>query len=84
MRWICVVQMDITQIRAFNLVTLPKVEHFNIDKSGGGKFTSTVDKFVEVTAPPGTFDKEGDLSLEVLIHKNIKYKNVNIFLLIPL
>ncbi|KAJ8306250.1 hypothetical protein KUTeg_016795 [Tegillarca granosa] len=66
MRWICVVQMDITQIRAFNLVTLPKVEHFTIDKSGGGKFTSKVDKFVKVSAPPGTFDKEGDLSLEVI------------------
>ncbi|XP_046581195.1 LOW QUALITY PROTEIN: uncharacterized protein LOC124288671 [Haliotis rubra] len=64
-QWFCYVKMNISNINAFLLVTLPKVEKFPITPAGG-VFTSSVDSMVEIKVLKETFIKSGTLTLEVI------------------
>ncbi|XP_067677725.1 uncharacterized protein [Haliotis asinina] len=64
-QWFCYVKMNISNINAFLLVTLPKVEKFPITPAGG-VFISSVDSMVEIKVLKETFIKSGSLTLEVI------------------
>ncbi|XP_033738069.1 uncharacterized protein LOC117325740 isoform X1 [Pecten maximus] len=65
-KWVCYTEVDITAMSAFCLVTVPRVETFNIPPEGT-TVTSDVDQFVQISVPPNTFDSpKSVISLEVM------------------
>ncbi|XP_076440346.1 LOW QUALITY PROTEIN: uncharacterized protein LOC143279908 [Babylonia areolata] len=64
-RWVCHVKMFVNDVRAFILVTQPRVERFSVTSSGGD-YTSSLNSQLRVHVAPDTFRPSADLALEVL------------------
>ncbi|XP_046551565.1 uncharacterized protein LOC124261265 [Haliotis rubra] len=64
-QWICSLDIDLKEIKAFVLVTRPRVEYFNVG-SRGGQFASEVDDFIKFDIPSKSFSDKGRLSLELI------------------
>lgn len=64
LRWKLRIRLDITKIKSFILITIPKVERFEVT-SRGGEFVSEVDKFINIKVAPDTFQM-GTVNMEVI------------------
>ena len=64
LRWKIRIRLDITKIKSFILITIPKVERFEVT-SRGGEFVSEVDKFINIKVAPDTFQM-GTVNMEVI------------------
>ncbi|XP_048761478.2 uncharacterized protein LOC125670390 isoform X2 [Ostrea edulis] len=77
LRWKLRIRLDITKIKSFILITVPKVEKFDVTVTGK-EVPSTVDKFISIKIAPDTFES-GTVNLEVIptpVYKPEKYKDV--------
>ncbi|KAK3089451.1 hypothetical protein FSP39_003713 [Pinctada imbricata] len=77
LKWMCCVELDVTKVNSFVLVTRPRVEYFNVGENGE-TFYSDVDKFLQIQVRPNTFES-GKISLEVIpspVYNQDTYKNV--------
>ncbi|XP_041360012.1 uncharacterized protein LOC121376253 isoform X3 [Gigantopelta aegis] len=63
-QWVCYIKVNPSSMNAFVLVTLPKKEIFPVTSSGG-TFSSNVAQ-VEILVKPDTFERPGDLTLEII------------------
>ncbi|XP_021343621.1 uncharacterized protein LOC110443616 isoform X2 [Mizuhopecten yessoensis] len=65
-KWVCYTEADLTTMSAFCLVTVPRVENFDVPPEGTF-VTSEVDQFVQISVPPNTFNEpKSRISLEVM------------------
>ncbi|XP_061181048.1 uncharacterized protein LOC133189665 [Saccostrea echinata] len=77
LRWKLRIRLDITKTKSFILITIPKMEKFPIDSSGG-EFVSGVDRFINIRVAPYTFHS-GTVNLEVIptpVYKPEQYRDV--------
>lgn len=77
LRWKLRIRLDITKIKSFILITIPKVERFEVT-SRGGEFVSEVDKFINIKVAPDTFQM-GTVNMEVIptpVYKSENFKNI--------
>lgn len=64
LRWKLRIRLDITKIKSFILITIPKVERFEVTPRGG-EFVSEVVKFINIKVAPDTF-QTGTVNVEVM------------------
>lgn len=77
LRWKLRIRLDITKIKSFILITIPKVERFEVTPRGG-EFVSEVDKFINIKVAPDTF-QTGTVNMEVIptpVYKSENFKNI--------
>lgn len=71
LRWKLRIRLDITKIKSFILITVPKVEKFDVTITGK-EVPSTVDKFISIKIAPDTFES-GTVNLEVIVTAFLKH-----------
>ena len=65
LKWTCTTEVDITNVRCFNLVAFPRKETFLVGQSQT-ELSSSVDKFIKISIQEKTFTHpKGKVSLEV-------------------
>lgn len=77
LRWKLRIRLDITKTNSFILITIPKVERFEVTPNGG-EFVSEVDKFINIKVAPDTF-QTGTVDMEVIptpVYKSENFKNI--------
>lgn len=73
LRWKLRIRLDITKIKSFILITIPKVERFEVTPRGG-EFVSEVDKFINIKVAPDTF-QTGTVNMEARQNAENKENN---------